>query len=371
MRYVIALVAVPLLGFLLTLNWLGYRAVLRFFNVSSELAVNGLRVLFIFLSFSFIFASILAFNYNNVWTRIFYTISASWLGFGFYILLAAGITWVVVLLARLFGFNLDVALLGRWLLLVAVLVGVYGVFNANNLRVREIEISLPNLPAAWQGRTAIWVSDIHLGQVRNLKFAQKISSRISSLNPDIVFIGGDLYDGVAADLNALAEPFGRIKAPLGVYFITGNHEEFGDNAKYLDAIRKAGIKVLLNEKIDVDGVGVAVTGVDYKDTTDEARLSEIFDKLNLSSTQVNILLNHQPTGLKTAEAHNVSFQISGHTHQAQLYPLSLFTQLVFHGYDYGLKSYGKMQVYTSSGVGTWGPPMRVGTASEIVRIKFK
>ena len=111
------------------------------------------------------------------------------------------------------------------------------------------------------------MSDTHLGQVRNYGFAQQIADEVTNLHPDIVFIGGDLYDGVAVDLNKTIEPFSKISAPFGTYFITGNHEEFFDNTPYLQAVRRAGIHVLYNEKVDLDGL--QVIGVDYRDSRRE------------------------------------------------------------------------------------------------------
>jgi predicted MPP superfamily phosphohydrolase len=84
----------------------------------------------------------------------------------------------------------------------------------------------------------------------------------------------------------------------------------------------------------------------------------------------SILLKHQPDLLGVAESNGVSLQLSGHTHKAQMFPLSLITKWIYHGFDYGLHRFGNMQIYTSSGVGTWGPPLRVGTKAEIVRITF-
>ncbi len=83
-----------------------------------------------------------------------------------------------------------------------------------------------------------------------------------------------------------------------------------------------------------------------------------------------ILLKHTPFDLDVSERAGIDFQISGHTHQAQIFPLNYITRSVYKGYDYGFKKFGSMQVYVSSGTGTWGPPLRIGTVSEIVVINF-
>ena len=93
-------------------------------------------------------------------------------------------------------------------------------------------------------------------------------------NPDIVLIAGDMYDGTAADVGKLAEPLANLSAPLGTYFIAGNHEEFSDHTKYLDAVRKSGVRVLNNEKAIVDGL--QLVGVHHRDSVDPQRFRARF-----------------------------------------------------------------------------------------------
>jgi predicted MPP superfamily phosphohydrolase len=213
------------------------------------------------------------------------------------------------------------------------------------------------------------VSDTHLGQVRNHGFAREIAAMVQRLRPDFVFIGGDLYDGEAVDVDKVIEPLSRISVPLGTYFITGNHEEFYDNTIYLQAIRRAGMRVLDNEKVELDGV--QIIGVDYRDAKREGDLKKILEKMNIDPKKPSILLKHVPTHLHVAEEQGISLQLSGHTHQGQVFLFRLITSRVYQGYDYGLKRFGDLQIYTSSGAGTWGPPMRLDTTPEIVIIEFK
>ena len=95
--------------------------------------------------------------------------------------------------------------------------------NAAWTRVVRVTVKLPNLPAAWRGRTAALISDLHLGHVRNTGFLRRILCKLSSLHPDALFIAGDLFDGTDVDLAPLAKPWAEFSAPLGAYFITGNH----------------------------------------------------------------------------------------------------------------------------------------------------
>lgn len=116
--------------------------------------------------------------------------------------------------------------------------------------------------------------------------------------------------------------------------------------------------------------GLQIIGVDYYNASDRKQFSEILSKLAIDSARPAILLKHEPKDIDVARDAGISLQISGHTHRGQLWPFEYMATLVYKGFSYGLKSLGTMQVYVSSGVGTWGPPMRVGTDGEIVVFKF-
>jgi predicted MPP superfamily phosphohydrolase len=263
---------------------------------------------------------------------------------------------------------LDRKILIEILLGIALVASLYGFINAGVIRITRISIQLPLLPSPWKGKIAVWVSDTHLGQVRNTGFARHIAAKVKDLHPDIVFIGGDLYDGVAVDLDKTIEPFSKIPAPYGTYFITGNHEEFSDNTPYLEAVRRAGIRVLYNEKVELDGL--QIIGVDYRGSRREEDFRMILQEIGIDPRQPSILLKHAPFHLEVAKEQRISLQLSGHTHQGQVFLFRWITSKVYQGYDYGLKRVGDLLVYTSSGAGTWGPPMRIDTIPEIVVIEF-
>jgi predicted MPP superfamily phosphohydrolase len=251
---------------------------------------------------------------------------------------------------------------------LALVASLYGFVNGSTIRTTTIHLQLRNLSEHWRGKTAIWVSDTHLGSVRNHGFAQHVANMVQNLHPDIVFIGGDLYDGEEVDLDRMIEPFSRISSPYGIYFITGNHEEFYDNTPYLKAVRRAGIRILYNEMIDLDGL--QIIGVDYMDSRREEQFRLILQKMGIDRHKPSILLKHVPFHLQVAEEQGISLQLSGHTHHGQVFLFRFITSQVYQGYDYGLKWFGGLIVYTSSGAGTWGPPMRIDTKPEIVVIKF-
>jgi len=349
-------------------HWFLYRTLVRFFGVASPAKLLTLKIALALLSVSLVLTSFLAFRYSNLLVGCLYTAAASWLGILYLIILASILCWIFYGLGKLFDLPLNGKILIEILIGLALMASLYGFINAGVIRVTRISLQLPHLPNQWKGKTAVWVSDTHLGQVRNDGFAQKIATMVQNLRPDIVFIGGDLYDGEVVDLDKVIEPFSRISAPYGFYFITGNHEEFYDNTLYLEAVWRAGIRVLYNEKVDLDGL--QIIGVDYRDSRSEEQFRTILQKIGIDPHQPSILLKHTPLHLKVAREQGISLQLSGHTHQGQVFLFRFITSQVYQGYDYGLKWFGDLLVYTSSGAGTWGPPMRLDTKPEIVVITF-
>jgi hypothetical protein len=257
----------------------------------------------------------------------------------------------------------------EWLFGAAVVAGLYGVFNAGLTRITRTTVQLANLPAAWKGRRAALISDLHLGHVRNGSFLRRMVAKILKEAPDAIFIAGDLYDGTAIDAHQAAEPLSKLVAAHGVYFVAGNHEQFGDDSKYMHAISAAGVRVLRNEKVEVDGL--QIVGVPYRNATQNGHLASALNDIHLDRNRASILLIHAPDHPETAEAAGVSLQLSGHTHLGQFLPWSWIARRIYRQFVYGLSRIGKMQVFTSSGAGTWGPPLRLGSNPEIVVLEFQ
>jgi predicted MPP superfamily phosphohydrolase len=358
---------------LLLAHWFLYHTWIAFWDAPSATTVLALRIALFVLAFSFIAAALLSFRFSNPLVAVLYRFAAIWLGFLNYLFLAACLTWLVwyALLVSRLSANPAAArpLIAGVLALVAFLTGVYGLLNAKRIRIRRIAVSLPDLPESWRGRRAVLMTDLHLGNINGVRFCRRLITLAAALQPDIVFIPGDLFDGTVANLDKLVAPFKELTPPFGIYFSTGNHEEFASKEHYVEAAARAGMRVLNNEKVTVDGLHVA--GVPDGDSHNPIRLRATLEGLRLNPGEACILLNHVPSRLPIAERAGVSLQLSGHTHVGQLFPFNWLTRRVFGKFTYGLHHFGAMQVYTSSGAGTWGPPMRVGTHPEIVLIEFE
>jgi predicted MPP superfamily phosphohydrolase len=364
-------------GILCLAHWFIFHTVVVFWGNLGPVATRGLRTALILLAFSFIVAALLSFRFSNPLVTTIYKIAAVWLGFLNFFFLAACLSWLVSLALQLSPPGLDLSpavphlrpLIAAAFFILAFLTGLYGLLNARSIRIRHVPVKLPNLPPSWRGRTALLISDLHLGHVNGQGFARRIARLAARLHPDVIFLPGDLFDGTKSDPDNLVAPFKLLSPPFGIYYSTGNHDEFGDAAHYAAALTRTGIRVLASEKVTVDGL--QILAVAYGDSIFPLRLRATLEDLRLDRGQASILLNHVPNRLPIVEQAGVSLQLSGHTHGGQLFPYTWFTRRIFGKFTHGMHRFGALQVYTSTGVGTWGPPMRVGTHPEVVLLQFE
>ena len=330
---------------------------------------SWIKVLLGFLSVSFVAASLLAFRYTNAVVRAFYKAAAVWIGLVSFLFLATLLSWIIFGIARLAGLDIPFHRMVEVLYGAAIVAGLYGVFNASWTRITRTTIRLANLPEAWRGRSAALISDVHLGHVRNGSFLRRMVAKILKEEPDLIFIAGDLFDGTAIDAARATQPLSKLTAPHGVYFVAGNHEQFADDSKYLQAVAASGVRVLNNEKVEADGL--QIIGVPYRNATQDGHLASVLHRIGVDRDRASILLIHAPDRPEIAEAAGVSLQLSGHTHLGQFIPWSWMARRIYRQFVYGLSRIGKMQVFTSSGAGTWGPPLRLGSNPEIVVLEFQ
>jgi len=346
-----------------------YETWISFWGAPAPEALLWLRIVVTVLSISFVSASLLAFRFDNFLVRSFYSAAAAWLGMLVYLFLAACACWVLFPLALSAGVQdakrqLVLALFG-----VAIAAALYAIVNAASTRVHHVSILLENLPENWRGRTAALVSDTHLGAVRNRAFLQSIVALITRHSPDVVFIAGDVFDGTHIDAEAVAEPWSKLSAPLGAFFAGGNHEEFTGRGKYLTALARHGIRVLNNEKVDVDGL--QVVGVHFGESSHPDRFRSILRSAAIDRERAAVLLLHAPHHLAISEEEGISLQVSGHTHGGQFFPFTLIVRRLYGQYAHGLQRFGKLTIFITWGAGTWGPPLRLGTEPEIVLLHFE
>ncbi len=345
-----------------------YFILLDIFSITNRSIIFGLQVLINILWLSFVLSTLLSARFNNMFVRGFYKLASTWLGFLLYYFIAACIYAFIN-----FAFEASHAISGPQpygiiLFGLATLVTLYGFYHGQKSIINRVEIRIEHLPEFWINKKIVFISDVHLGHVRMKNFAAKVTKEINDLNPDMVLIGGDLYDGLKVDTLGIIEPFKNLKALSSTYFITGNHDGFSEIAteQDLESVEKIGIQVLNNRLVNLNGL--QLIGVDYRETDSAEKFNDVLSGIQINPSMPSILLKHIPNYIEITEKFGISLQLSGHTHRAQVWPLSHIPPLIYKKFAYGLSCLNKTQVYTSSGVGTFGPPMRVGTNCELVLI---
>ena len=249
-----------------------------------------------------------------------------------------------------------------------LLVMMAGTLQALRLRTRIIPLPIAKPAGALKTLRAVQFSDVHVSPVMPASRLARIIERVNALNPDIVFITGDLAsdDTPPRQLLLMSEVLKRLHPPLGVFACTGNHEYYGGLEKTCAAIRAGGVRILEDEAVLVaDSFYVA----GRRDPTAVQRggarvpIAQILAGLDMSRPV--ILLDHQPIHLEEPAAAGVDLQLSGHTHNGQIFPINVINKGIYE-LNWGLLKKGSTWIYVTSGAGTWGPPVRLGSTSEIV-----
>jgi predicted MPP superfamily phosphohydrolase len=248
----------------------------------------------------------------------------------------------------------------------AVGIGAWQALSAPNLK--RVPIRLAKLPASMSGFKIALVSDIHLGPLLGRSHTERIVRIINSVDADLVAVVGDLVDGSVAELGPAAEPLQDLRGKHGSFFVTGNHEYFSGYQEWVDEVNSLGVRVLRNERIDIQGLDLAgvndLSGEGFGDGPDFAKALDGRD-----SARPVVLLAHQPIQAHEAAKKGVDLQLSGHTHGGQMVPFNLLVGLQ-QPVVAGLGDVDGTQVYVTRGAGFWGPPVRFGAPPDISVIEL-
>ena len=260
-------------------------------------------------------------------------------------------------------------------LLYGILIGAsslgltaYAVIQAFTPRVKEVKIALSvNTPLR-----IVQLTDVHLGHFRGKKHVEKLVRIVNQQHPDLVLFTGDCFESWYNFHSSTLEPLQQLEAP--VYFVSGNHDAYINAEAVKTKLREAGVHVLENEVVETNGI--SLVGLDYMNAsplasdgmhaaTNQLTVSEVIPVL-IQDTLPNpiIVMHHTPLGAQYIAQAGADLFLAGHTHGGQLWPMTWINDKMFE-FNKGLKNSGRMKVYVSCGSGTFGPPMRLGTQSEI------
>jgi uncharacterized protein len=337
-------------------------------------------VIFITLAVTFIAAKFLESRHSSVFTDALNIIGGFWMGFMLYAIMFFLLSDIVFVILRLTDLleNGNIPVFKRWSLLItsgiSVLLIAGGFINAVIPVVKEYNITINKQVDGINKLRIAAVSDIHLGSIIRKRSIRKLSGMIEEMHPDVIFLLGDIVDGELGPVlrGDLLKYFTEPKTRDGLYAITGNHEFIGGAARTIPYKESKGIRVLKDEVVILPG-GIQVIGRldrDSKRFYNKERLPLEELMKGIDHSRPVILLDHQPFHLSETEKYGIDLQLSGHTHNGQMWPLNYLTRKIYE-LSYGYLKKGDSQIIVSSGYGLWGPRVRSGSHSEVMLINIE
>jgi uncharacterized protein len=336
-------------------------------------------VTFFVLAALFIFAKILESKHSSVITDILNIVGGFWLAFMLYGFLFFLLSDIILLILKIPGFiKGDTILLYRkWAFITiasaSALLIIGGFINAIIPVVREYNITINKPAGSVKTLRIAAVSDIHLGSIIRKRSLKKMSAMIKDLKPDLVLLLGDIVDGEIGPVlrGDLLQYFTWPECVDGLYAITGNHEFIGGANRTIPYIESKGIRVLKDEMVTIEG-GIQIIGRIDRDSyrfyrKERKPLGELMKLAD--TTKPVILLDHQPFHLDETAKYGIDLELSGHTHNGQMWPLNYVTRRIYE-LSYGYLKKRNTNFIVSSGFGLWGPRVRSGSRSEVLLINI-
>jgi predicted MPP superfamily phosphohydrolase len=256
--------------------------------------------------------------------------------------------------------------------LTAVLLA-FGAWRAARPSVVSVSVPIANLHADLEGFRIVQLSDLHVGHTLGQAFVERVVDTANGLSPDLVALTGDVADGFVAGLRDEVSPLGRLSAPHGKFFVTGNHEYYWDGPGWVTEMRRLGFDALVNSHTIIERGDSRLLVAGITDHTAGGMAGHRSDaKASIAGaarSDVKLLLAHQPSAAYLSHVEGFDLQLSGHTHGGQYFPFNLLVRL-FQPFVAGLHRLETMWIYVSRGTGYWGPPFRLGAPSEITLIQL-
>ena len=237
--------------------------------------------------------------------------------------------------------------------------------------VIDVPITLARLPPALDGFTIVQLTDLHVGGTIGRTFISELVERTNALEADLIALTGDFVDGSVDELREAVAPLAALRAPHGVFFVTGNHEYHAGAEPWIAHFQTLGIRVLRNERASItrDGASFELAGIEDHGAHRYGRPADLSRALaGRDPARAVVLLAHQPRQVHEAAKHGVDLQLSGHTHGGQVWPWHYLVSIQQGGLLAGRYTIADTQLYVSRGPSYWGPPVRVGAPPEITRV---
>ncbi|WP_040949618.1 metallophosphoesterase [Gorillibacterium massiliense] len=309
--------------------------------------------------------------------RLLKVVGAVYFGLIEFALILLVIADLVVWIAKLAGYHGDSLLLsvGWTVFILLVLLMAWGSRNAWSPIVRTHEIKLDKWAGGRKELRVAVASDLHLGNLVGRRYLGRLVREMNAMEPDLILFAGDVIDDDIEPFvrNRMSEVLQGLQSPLGVYAVLGNHEYYGGSLEeYVEKMAEIGIPVLMDETVLVEDVfyvaGRKDKTAETADSTGRVSVEELL--AGLDKRVPIILMDHQPYEFDKAAAAGADILLCGHTHRGQFAPNHWVTRRLFE-LDWGYLLKDKMHVIVSSGYGTWGPPIRLASRSEIIQLNIR
>lgn len=257
-----------------------------------------------------------------------------------------------------------------FLYILATLLSILGYYQSLKIKVTKYYVSTPSQYPSLVGKKFVMIADTHLGPINQEVFARKVFKKILEINPSAVLFPGDMFDSECyADVENIKKEIRTLTSKVPVFFTPGNHEQYGPFIHFLEIASEGGMTVLVDESVRF--MGVPIFGLNFRQTK---RMDEITKLINesISPEHPAIVLNHEPVFHDLFVKAGAFLVVSGHTHNGQFWPGVHLVKSFFYGkFTYGLRKIEGLTSITTSGVGTFGSPMRTFNTPEIVEIEFQ
>lgn len=329
-------------------NWYIFSRLFAYFHLNKSWPYWGL-----ILGFS---VSYVVMNYFDHLTGFFFSrwllrLAGFWMGAGLILMMCIFGGDIIRLVS---GISTDTL---RWVVLggAGVLI-LYSMINAQRVQVVELVVKAP------VNKTIVHLSDVHVGSV-SPRHLQRLVELTNSHNPDLVLLTGDLMDSCSGITPRSFESLKQIKVPI--YFTTGNHERYAGIEKAMEIIRRTPMIPLRNEMANLEDL--QIIGIDDKER--DSQVETVLNSMELDPAKFSIVMYHRPTGFEYAAEKGIDLMVCGHTHNGQIFPFNYVVKSRFPRVK-GVHRIGQSTLIVSMGSGFWGPPMRLGSRTEIYVIRL-
>ncbi|CAM4432350.1 hypothetical protein SAMN06265348_12712 [Pedobacter westerhofensis] len=257
---------------------------------------------------------------------------------------------------------------------VSLLLLIFGYTHAAaGPEVNYVDINIMDLAPSLEGYTILQISDLHAGPAIDRSYVENVLKKVGDIKVDVIALTGDIADGNFSKYHDRVAPIAELYAKAPVLYIPGNHEYLHDGSQWRHYFEQMGFQSLFNSHtiINRNGGSILFAGIidpEVKEIDPTQKPDILLAMENAQPADLKILLSHRPDIAKEA-APIFNLQLSGHTHAGQFLPWSLLMKFLLP-FASGLNKCGNMWIYTNPGTGFWGPPIRLGTTSEITVLRL-